>query len=85
MSEDPILGKVIDIIRPIARTRTDIQADTAIIQDGIIDSLSVINIIMEIERAFNLQIGAMDVTIDDFQTPEKIAQIIRRMQTIRQG
>jgi len=75
---DEYIQQIIDIIRPIAKSRDPIEAHTRIIEDGIIDSLSVINLIMEIERAFEIKIGIMDVTINDFETPAKIAEIIDR-------
>ena len=64
----------------MSRGNATIEADTLIIEDGVIDSLSVINLIMEIEREFSMKMGIMDVTIDDFQSPSKIQEAILRLQ-----
>ncbi|MDB2439167.1 hypothetical protein N9W89_10655 [Hellea sp.] len=73
------IERVIKLIKPMSRGKVDIQPDTMIIEDKVIDSLSVINLIMEIEREFDMRMGVMDVTIDDFQSPIKIQEAIDRL------
>jgi len=74
------IERIINLIKPMSRGNATIEADTLIIEDGVIDSLSVINLIMEIEREFSMKMGIMDVTIDDFQSPSKIQEAILRLQ-----
>jgi len=73
------IERIVALIKPMSRGNVTIEADTMIIEDGVIDSLSVINLIMEIEREFSMKMGIMDVTIDDFQTPAKIQDAIVRL------
>lgn len=80
MENNDTIARVIKLIEPMAQGKFNIEADTMIIEDNVIDSLSVINLIMEIEREFKMRMGIMDVTIDDFQSPLKIQQAIDRLQ-----
>ena len=73
------LERIIGLIKPMSRSKSDIKPETLIIEENVIDSLSVINLIMEIEREFKMRIGIMDVTIDDFQSPLKIHEAIERL------
>ena len=79
MDNNQFIERIVALIKPMSRSNAPIVADTMIIEDGIIDSLSVINLIMEIEREFSMKMGIMDVTIDDFQTPAKIQDAIVRL------
>jgi len=74
-----MLDKIIDIISSFSPSGEPIQANTQIIKDGVIDSLSVFNIIVNLEKAFNISIGFMDATIDDFHTPDSIAELITKV------
>lgn len=79
MENNQHIERIVALIKPMSRGNVTIEADTMIIEDGVIDSLSVINLIMEIEREFSMRMGIMDVTIDDFQTPAKIQAAIVRL------
>ncbi len=82
MENNQHIDRIVALIKPMSRSKIEIKADTMIIEDGVIDSLSVINLIMEIEREFSMKMGIMDVTIDDFQTPGKIQEAIVRLKGI---
>jgi len=76
------IERIVALIKPMSRSNVSIVAETMIIEDEVIDSLSVINLIMEIEREFDMKMGIMDVTIDDFQSPVKIQEAILRLKGI---
>ena len=80
MSTEDNINRIIKLIMPMVRGNHTVEPGTMIIEDGVIDSLSVINLIMEIEREFGMRIKPMDVTIDDFQSPERIEAAIGRLQ-----
>jgi|GEM_PF-2345165 len=79
METNDNIDRIINLIKPMSRGNTTIEPETMIIEDNVIDSLSVINLIMEIEREFSMRMGIMDVTIDDFQSPVKILAAIERL------
>ncbi|WP_157698216.1 acyl carrier protein [Legionella clemsonensis] len=74
-----MLKGIIEIVSSLSPSGSHIAPYTEIIQQGFIDSLSVFNIIVNIERTFNVSIGIMDATIEDFQTPQSIAQLIKKL------
>lgn len=79
MEKNQNIERIVALIKPMSRGNVTIEPNTMIIEDGVIDSLSVINLIMEIEREFSMKMGIMDVTIDDFQSPAKIEEAIVRL------
>ncbi|HCU5991980.1 TPA: acyl carrier protein [Legionella pneumophila] len=79
ISDAQLLEGIIEIISSLCPSGSQISPQTEIIEQGFIDSLSVFNIIVNIERAFNVSIGIMDATIEDFQTPASIAQLVKRI------
>lgn len=76
---DQIIGKVVDLVCVLSGSKEDILPTTRIIEDGYIDSLSVFNVITNLEKIFGIRINPMDATINDFQTPESIASLVEVM------
>lgn len=74
--EDDILQKVIEVVHVVSGKNQEILPTTQIINDNFIDSLSVFNVILNLEKVFGVRINPMDATIDDFETPESIARLV---------
>jgi acyl carrier protein len=73
------ISVIIDIVSSISRISDEIQAETKIIEDGYIDSLNVFHIIAELETKFNISIGVMDATVEDFTSPHNILALVERI------
>ena len=70
---------VIDIISIYAKPGYEILENSKILEDQIIDSINVIQIIAEIEARMNIKISSMDLDFDDFETPLKLVDALRKV------
>ncbi len=58
----------------------DFQAETALIDDGIIDSLDLTGLIAEMENTFDIEIGMGDIVPENFNTVAAMWAMIERLQ-----
>ena len=79
MNKADILKVVKETVNPFVSTQSDFTADTEILESGLIDSLNVLQVIAELERRFDLKIGPLDMTFDDFKTCQTIADRIGKL------
>ncbi len=74
MSEyDKHLHVVMDVIRPFIPEDVVLDADTLLIENAQIDSLNMINILLELESRLGIQLKASDLTFDHFQSCRLLA------------
>ena len=71
------------LIELLAQTKPETEIEdvlnaTNLYGQGVIDSLDIIVIIDEINAAFNIEIGAADISRDDFMTVESLYALILR-------
>ncbi len=71
-TEDPREAKMLVFISSIARSRVRVRRDTALFDDGILDSMNILDLIAFIETEFRIKISDDDITLDNFRTPGKI-------------
>lgn len=57
-------------------TETDITETTSLFQDRVLDSLSLITIIAFLEDTFNIKIGTSEISIDNFDNIENMAELV---------
>lgn len=67
----------------IADGRTRIDDATALIDEGIVDSMGLMQIVTFIESRTGLRISDDDVTPDNFETVAAIGQLVDRLQSRR--
>lgn len=51
--------------------------DTSLVDSGMIDSLSVVTFVGQLEDAFNITISMADMTLDNFDTIQLICDFVR--------
>ena len=56
-----------------------IEEGIDLIEEGIINSFVIVNIIMELEDAFGIEIDAEEVVAKNFESVEKIIQLVEKM------
>ena len=61
------------------KSQASVGDDTPLISNGLIDSMSLIELIMDLEAAFQVRIPASEVQPDDFDSVRKIAAVISRV------
>jgi acyl carrier protein len=52
--------------------------DTPLVSGGLIDSMSLVDLILDLQTAFSVQIAVSQVEPDDFDTVERIAATVAR-------
>jgi acyl carrier protein len=71
----------VEVIRSIVSSRTGrpISDDrTPLISGGLIDSMSIVDLILDLQQAFSITIPASEVQPDDFDTIDRIADTVSR-------
>ena len=65
--------KVLKVLQSVNESITD---GANLIDEGIIDSFEVVNIVMELEEAFDIEIDAEDVVAENFETVDAIVALV---------
>lgn len=67
--------KILNGIRP----DVDFESETALIDDGILDSFDVVSVISEIDDAFGVQIRIAELDPENFNSAESIWNLIQKL------
>lgn len=76
MNDAGILEIVLDVIGAFTPAGTMIAADTPLLENQLLDSASVINILLELEARLGIVIGPSDLSFDHFDTPGLLADTL---------
>lgn len=70
------------ILAILSDIRPDIEFETeeGLISDGLLESFDLIQLIATLENEFGVEIGNKNVTIDNFDSFEKIVSLMERLQ-----
>lgn len=63
-----------------AKPDVDFTAEKALIDNGVIDSFDVVQLVMQLNEAFDIEIGAEEITPENFNSAESIWNMIQRLQ-----
>ncbi len=71
-----------ELLRILAELRPDVDfaRETRLIDDGVLDSLDVLSLVMEIDEAFDVNVGAAHLTPENFNSTESIYALIQRLE-----
>ena len=72
--------QIIEILSEIC-PGVDFETETALIDDGLIDSLDIVAIVTELMEAFDVELGVDDLTPENFNSVEAIEDLIERKQS----
>lgn len=53
--------------------------DMSLIDSGLLDSLSIVTFIGQLEKAFDIEISIADMTLDNFDNIQRICELVRSM------
>ena len=73
-----------DLTGPICRVFTEHLAitvpatDTDLIESGLLDSLALVNLLMQLENEFQITVAMEQLDIEDFRNVERIADYVLR-------
>lgn len=72
------MEKLIEILESI-RPDIDFRNETALIDDGILDSFDVVSIISELDDTFDVQIRITELDPENFNSAESIWNLIQEL------
>jgi acyl carrier protein len=56
---------------------TELAPDQSLINDGILDSLNVVKVVQVLQKEFDIEITAADITLDNFDTISAIIGFVK--------
>lgn len=71
--------KVLNILTEIC-PGIDFEHETALIDDGLIDSLDIVSIVTDLMDTFDVEISVEDLQPENFNTVDAIVELIQRAQ-----
>lgn len=74
------MEKLLEILKSI-RPDVDFANETALIDDGILDSFDVVSIISELDNEFNVQIRITELDPDNFNSAETIWKLVQELKS----
>lgn len=72
------MEQLIEILKGI-RPDVDFENETALIDDGILDSFDVVSIISELDDAFGVQVRITELDPENFNSAESIWNLIQEL------
>lgn len=72
------MEQLFEILKGI-RPDVDFENETALIDDGILDSFDVVSIISELDNEFDVQIRITELDPDNFNSAEAIWKLVQEM------
>ncbi len=70
------MEKLLEILEEIDDS-IDYENETALIDDHLLTSFAIISLISEIEEEFDVEIGASEMTVENFNSAEAIWNLIQ--------
>ena len=71
--------QIIEILTEIC-PGIDFENETALIDDGLIDSLDIVAVVTELMEAFDVELGVDDLTPENFNSVDAIVELIENAQ-----
>lgn len=72
------MEKLLEILKGI-RPDVDYENETALIDDGILDSFDVVSIISELDNEFDVQVRITELDPENFNSVEAIWQLVQTL------
>ena len=72
--------QIIEILSEIC-PGIDFETETALIDDGLIDSLDIVAVVTELMEAFDVELGVDDLTPENFNSVEAIEELSESKQS----
>lgn len=72
------MEQLLEILKGI-RPDVDFENETALIDDGILDSFDVVSIISELDDAFDVQIRINELDPENFNSAEAIWDLVQKL------
>ncbi|MCV2869493.1 phosphopantetheine-binding protein [Defluviimonas sp. WL0002] len=70
------MDELLEYLTGVLEPDEPIEPETELFSSGLLDSVLMIGLIMFIEQKCGIQVRAEDVTLDNFDTPERIKNFV---------
>lgn len=57
----------------------EVSNDTVLFSSGLLDSFSMITLVVALEKKFGIKVRATDLTLENFDNPVRIAEFLERL------
>ena len=78
------MDKLLELLKGI-RPDVDFETETALIDDGILDSFDVVSIISELDDEFGVQVRINELIPDNFNSVEAIWNLIQNLKNPKEN
>lgn len=68
---------ILEILKNL-KDDTDFENSTDFIEDGLLDSFDLVNLVSELETAFDIEIKGSDIIPENFVSVEKIMELVEK-------
>lgn len=69
--------KIIEIIKNMKQDQ-DFELDTDLVEEGVLDSFDIANLIIELEEEFQIEISGLDIIPENFITVDAMILLIEK-------
>lgn len=69
--------KIVEIIKNMKQDQ-EFEVDTDLVEEGILDSFDIANLIIELEQEFEIEISGLDIIPENFSTVESMIRLIEK-------
>lgn len=73
------MEKLLAVLKTV-RPDVDFANEKKLIDDGILDSFDIIQVVMELNEAFEVEINVEDLEPDNFNTVEAMWELVQKLQ-----
>lgn len=63
-----------------AKPDVDFTSEKALVDNSILDSFDIVQLVMQLNEAFDIEIGAEEISAENFNSAESMWQMIQRLQ-----
>ncbi len=76
---DTIMEQLLEILQEM-QPDVNFEEETALVSNGILDSFSIVNLVAELNDAFDIEITASDLVVENFDSVAAIMALVERLQ-----
>ena len=73
------MNELLEILKE-AKPEVDFSTEKALIDNGVLDSFDVVQLVMKLNEEFDIEIGAEEITPENFNSADSIWAMIQRLQ-----
>lgn len=72
------MEKLLEILKQV-RPDVDFETETALVDDGILDSFDIVSIISELDDAFGVQIRIAELDPENFNSAQAVWELVQKL------